>query len=319
MPAIVACPKCKAKFKLPDHLLGKSLKCKQCGTAIPATSGKPDARAAVGVSRRVPSGAPDPTGRASTSPDELAKLGLDGPLRRAPDLFAGAGGLPPRGPDILGNAAADPGFAASMGEFPEASAETPAKPKPKPGPATAEFLQNPALPPARAARHAGGSDNKVVKKAKRKPKKLPLIQQPWLIILTVFPALTLLVLIIGLFVPEVLAVGLFVVLGLLCLTSGICSIWLLMEACQSADNSTELILYFFVPFYAIFFFVKHWDTMWKSVSATLALTASFILFFVLCAAFALSGVEMPERFQSKKREKLSATTCVEHRSYRRFV
>ena len=44
MPAVITCPKCKTKFKLPDKLIGKAIKCSSCGTAFktkapPSTTG----------------------------------------------------------------------------------------------------------------------------------------------------------------------------------------------------------------------------------------------------------------------------------------
>ena len=82
MPLVVACPKCNAKFKLPDQLIGKPIQCKAC-----------QARFQVGKPRKA---LPDQSaGKAGTAvatstitPEqraEMARLGVDGPLQSRPD------------------------------------------------------------------------------------------------------------------------------------------------------------------------------------------------------------------------------------------
>ena len=93
MPLTVACPGCQSKYSLPDKLLGKKIKCKKCGKAF-AT--KPKSNPA-GAANRSPQKPPAPSrSRAASGPaaSELAKLGLDGPLGRQPDIFESA---PPAG------------------------------------------------------------------------------------------------------------------------------------------------------------------------------------------------------------------------------
>ena len=108
MPLVVACPKCNAKFKLPDQLIGKPIQCKAC-----------QARFQVGKPRKA---LPDQSaGKAGTAvatstitPEqraEMARLGVDGPLQSRPDLFAGG---PISAADPLANhVVQDPGFAGS--------------------------------------------------------------------------------------------------------------------------------------------------------------------------------------------------------------
>ncbi len=92
MPVVIGCPKCKTKYKLPDGSLGKAIKCKACGANFQT---------------KAPSSTPAPA-RPSASSEDLAKFGLD-KLKQQPDLFAATPQAPRK--DILGNLAADPGFA----------------------------------------------------------------------------------------------------------------------------------------------------------------------------------------------------------------
>ncbi len=103
MPAVVACPKCKTKYKLPDNILGKPIKCKSCGTAFQTKAPDAAKSASTTATKSKPAGT-------KASAAELAKFGLDGPLRRQPDVFEGATPISAKAPDTLGNLAADPGF-----------------------------------------------------------------------------------------------------------------------------------------------------------------------------------------------------------------
>ena len=111
MPAVVACPKCKAKYNLPDQLIGKPVQCKACST-----------RFQVGQPRKA---LPDKSaGKAvvanSLSPQQradMAKLGIDGPFQPRPDLFAG-GPISPADP-LANHVVEDPGFATSDIEIQE--------------------------------------------------------------------------------------------------------------------------------------------------------------------------------------------------------
>ncbi len=138
MPAVIACPKCKTKYQLPDSLLGKPIKCKSCGAAFQTKAPATPAKATAPQPKT-------PSGPAQPSASELSRFGLDGPLRRQPDVFAGAAPMPRKGPDMLGNLAADPGFA-NVGYEKEVEEES------KTPDDLAEILQNPYLAPS-----AGGS------------------------------------------------------------------------------------------------------------------------------------------------------------------
>jgi len=102
MPAVVACPKCKAKYKLPDQMVGKPVQCKACQTRFQVGQPRkalPDKSAGTAVAPKAIS----PEQRA-----EMGKLGIDGPLQSRPDLF---GGGPISAADPLANhVVEDPGF-----------------------------------------------------------------------------------------------------------------------------------------------------------------------------------------------------------------
>lgn len=128
MPTAATCPKCKAKYSLPDQLLGKPVKCKSCNTMFKVAAPKA-ARAAKQPARKPVAAIPQ------ANQAELAQLGLDGPITRQPELFGEI--PPPQAGNPLGNhVVVDPGF----GEV-EASvvAEKEAKE------AVAAIFRNPAL------------------------------------------------------------------------------------------------------------------------------------------------------------------------------
>ena len=112
MPVQVACPKCKTKYNLPDEVLGKRVQCRSCKAAFrtPAPAGGAsqvhDAirqQPAQGTSQGVAK-------TAQTNANDFASLGIDGPIRRQADIFAGTAPNPQGNP--LGNSVVeDPGFA----------------------------------------------------------------------------------------------------------------------------------------------------------------------------------------------------------------
>jgi hypothetical protein len=100
MPVQIACPKCSKQYKLPDSVLGKAVKCKQCGTAFrtKAPGAKPSAS---------PAQAKRP---AAPAKQNLSEFGIDDDFQQQPDLFGAP--LPSQQASAgLGNfAAEDPGF-----------------------------------------------------------------------------------------------------------------------------------------------------------------------------------------------------------------
>ena len=108
MPVKIACPKCSKSYTLPDSALGKTVKCKACGTAF--RTRKPDAAAQPTPTR--PAARPAKTGARPApakpaqpvSPD-VSQFGVEGGFQQQPDIF----GAPPspRGGAGLDNFAED--------------------------------------------------------------------------------------------------------------------------------------------------------------------------------------------------------------------
>lgn len=114
MPVTIACPKCQSRYQIAETVIGKTIECKKCSTRFTAAV----APTPVAVGAAVAGGAAPARRPAKLNPrysegapaEELARLGLDGPIRRAPDPLSED--LIPPAKDILGNFAADPGFGA---------------------------------------------------------------------------------------------------------------------------------------------------------------------------------------------------------------
>lgn len=101
---VVACPQCKTRYKLPENARGKVVQCKNC-----------NAKFAAGSQPRTAPPAAQPKNQSTRQPvaagadPGLQKFGLDGPIRRTPDLFE----VPPPGPNdpLANHVIEDPGFA----------------------------------------------------------------------------------------------------------------------------------------------------------------------------------------------------------------
>ena len=280
MPAIVACPKCKARYQLPDGVLGKAIKCKSCGTAFQTKATAAVVAPNIANEKAVGTASVS-AGRQSTA-NELARFGIDGPLHRQPDVFAGAAPLPRQAPDFLGNHASEPGF----GEVKKTKPAKPIAVEDKSKAHQAEFLTNPAL--------RLDDNRKRASEGGRKTKVAPFHQQVWFIVSAVFPLLLALILLVTYFSPTFGGYVLAGYFGILCLTGGLIGLWNFINCLKSADNSTEIVLFILVPFYAVFFCVKHWSQVWQSTVANLAL--SFIVVpatIVMLVLFVLIAGELP--------------------------
>ena len=194
MPAVVACPKCKKKYHLPDGLLGKPIKCKACETQFKAPAAKP---AAAGTGRTVAGAAQQTTQNpaqlaaqqkaqalAQQRALELKRLGVEGSIQRAPDIFAGPG--PMRGtPDPLANhVIEDPGF----GDGSDAIVIK--EVKAKPNDPLASMYANPALAPAK---------KKLTDGLKKKKKKVAWHGQLWFRMIAIFVPLFVIAIVISYF------------------------------------------------------------------------------------------------------------------------
>jgi len=115
MPTVVVCPKCQARYQLPETAVGKTIQCKKCSAKFLATPADQGAKVAASATSQAKTGAATSTKLqidsrypVGASTEALARLGLGAPLRRQPDPMGGPFSPPPK--DILGNFAADPGF-----------------------------------------------------------------------------------------------------------------------------------------------------------------------------------------------------------------
>lgn len=109
MPVTIACPKCQTKYKLPDSSLGKAIKCQKCGAGFKTKARTQQRQARSQPKQPTPAQqAPAQGANSQQRAQEMAKLGIDGPLRRQGDIF---GAALPQGAGQLGNfAGEDPGF-----------------------------------------------------------------------------------------------------------------------------------------------------------------------------------------------------------------
>lgn len=106
MPAVVACPKCSKKYKLPDKMLGKGVKCSQCETQFKAAAPK---RAAASPDPRAKTASNAAAAAKARRAQELKALGVEGSIDRPADVFTGAAMAGTNDP--LGNHVIDdPGF-----------------------------------------------------------------------------------------------------------------------------------------------------------------------------------------------------------------
>lgn len=149
MPVAIACPKCQTRYAIPEQNLGKPVRCKSCGavfkTKAPAKQPQPAGQAA--AKSKVPQQA---------SKSELAEFGIDGPIGKQADIFAGASAPPQHGGNPLGNfQLEDPGFADVSQVQYEVEQESTSGPE-----GMDAILNNPYLTPA------SGSDKKK-KRSKR--------------------------------------------------------------------------------------------------------------------------------------------------------
>ena len=259
MPAAVACPKCKKKYTVPDHLLGKPVKCAGCGNTF-----KTAAAARAGTSAQH---APSPEAIAAREKAQalarqraegLKRLGIDSAIQTEPDIFAGA--TPARGPDPLANhMVEDPGFAKASGpvrteEVADVEDEDP----------MAQMFVNPAL----------ASDSKKKNRStggKRPP--MAMSSQPWLLLTVVFvPVFAALMglKLGGILSPETAALLTTIACGLFVLACLAIYVWGLMLVYRTTPNVLQLLLCALVPFYIIYYIIIHWDDMKSFAYALIA-------------------------------------------------
>lgn len=117
MPVIAGCPKCQARYNLPDKYVGTTIKCKKCQSPfkVAAASANPPAKTPIREKVAVAAASKSSASRDPSVNSLYAEFGLDGPLKKPNnDVFAGLKPLPAKkgAADTLTNyAAEDPGFA----------------------------------------------------------------------------------------------------------------------------------------------------------------------------------------------------------------
>ena len=263
MPAVVACPKCKKRFNLPDKLLGKTVKCTECATSFrtPPPQGTGTGQAPANAqAQQAQAKRQQAAAEAKRRAIELQKLGVDGPLQQAPDVFDGLASV--RGTaDPLNNVVLeDPGFAdVNYTAEPEFVEESP----------NAGMFDNPAL----AAKDSGSKKMGGKKKKKRRGKNSGLKGQPWFLILAIFAPLCLLTLVLsltGILSPQAcffISVVLMILLGLVSMALQVWQFILI----QNEMNLTQALLSLFIPFYVLYPIIDRWSVMKDYVYAVLSL------------------------------------------------
>ncbi len=261
MPVVVACPKCKKKYHLPDGLLGKPIKCKACETQFKAPARKP---AGAG------SGQPPAQNPAQLAAQqkaqalaqqralELKRLGVEGSIQRAPDIFAGPG--PMRGtPDPLANhVIEDPGF----GDGSDAIVIKVAKAKPNDP--LASMYANPALAPVK---------KKLTDGLKKKKKKVAWHGQLWFRMIAIFVPLFVIAIVISQFEwlsESTNGLVSWVLCGILGIAGFCISIWGLKIVYETTPEALQVLLCLFVPGYIIYYIIVHWEPMKPYAFALLA-------------------------------------------------
>lgn len=245
MPTNVACPKCSTKYKIPDKLLGKAVKCQKCGASFRVGGKKPAAAPAGQTSAK--------SNRPTTKSSELAKFGLDGPIRSDDlDIFdSSPASAPP--PNALGNHALDPGFVPPQPKDENAEVDP------------NELFVNPALAPKKKKKMSidsyqptrerlGDFDGEpfVFKDA---------IKLPWFLLLMVLGVVALICTVVPYMLGPEYAWITFVGMGICGLASFVVNMWGLVLAYQTTGEVVTLILCLFVPFYFLYFLIVNWSAM----------------------------------------------------------
>ena len=250
MPAAVACPKCKKKYSLPDKMLGKVVKCSNCTTKFktPAPRAGQPAKAATN---------PQAAKAASNArAAEMRKLGIDGPIQRAPDLFDS--GVKPRkgeGDPLANHIVGDPGFA--QVDLPQQKVEETVDP-------LADMYANPAIQQEKVSSVPRGTGKKAGKKAgkkKRKKSQGTFASKIWLWIPTIFIPIFILGIVLSFFAPTPAAIIVGIAYGIFSLTGTAIGIWALVETYKVSESVAQLLLSIFVPFYILYFFATNWQPM----------------------------------------------------------
>lgn len=283
MPVAVACPKCKKKYSLPDKMLGKVVKCSKCEAKFKTPAGNaPAGNAKAGQTRKAAANPQRPKAQAASNAQaaEMKKLGIDGPIQRAPELFDSRAKSPRRGEaDPLANhVVGDPGFA--QVDMPREEVEETVDP-------LAEMYANPAIEPEKTSPQSRAAAAKKGKKKKKKKSKGDFASNVWFWIAAIFVPVILLGFICTYFAPGVATVIAIVGYVAFLLVSTAVGIWMLVETYKVSDSIVQLLLVIFVPFYALYFLIANWKQM-KNVGNALVAQTLVLMFAGFMAGIAIA-------------------------------
>ncbi|MEM9941209.1 MAG: zinc-ribbon domain-containing protein [Planctomycetota bacterium] len=184
MAVKIACPKCNAQYQLPQSALGKAVKCKSCGavfkTKAPATGNNalmvptnPNGQTKAAQQKGglvVQNQAGNQVTTTGPSASEFAQFGIQGPLKRPPEIFPRYTGRPRQ---QLPSVIEDPGFgsASAVSSGGELKLEDDSS-----GDGMESIINNPFLKEANERAEAENSA-KQKRKAKRKKIKKQAVQE----------------------------------------------------------------------------------------------------------------------------------------------
>ena len=282
MPLAIACPKCKKKYDLPDKFLGKPVKCTECATQfqVPAGKGKPKAAAKASANPRAAANQQAAAKRkqaqaaAQQKAKELQQLGVDGPIRRAPDVFDGLAQAKGTADPLANHLIEDPGFGEASVKRKKSDINETADPM-------AGMFENPAL--------AAPKKKRMGAKGKKKSKG-GFGDKAWLWFMVVFtPALLL---------PSVLNISGVVSLETASRIAAISSgafwfawlagkIWGVKLTYQSTESVLHTVLTALIPFYAIYPIVTHWEKMKSYAYLYIAPYAMFLILIIVAVILGL--------------------------------
>ena len=267
MPAVVACPKCKKKYKLPDKMLGKGVKCTECQTQFKTPAPKATVTAAKADQRRAAAAQKAAESKARQTQD-LAALGVDGVIERpVTDVFAGLGTAGMKGtPDPLANhPLEDPGFGDGAEQaIAPAVAEKPDDP-------LSSMFANPALAKKDKKRHSSG-------KGKKKGEGFG--SQVWLYLSVVFIPIFAVLLVLSLTKAvdsNTISLITMIAYGVFYLAMFAVSIWGFIRIYQVTESVVLLLLSIFLFFPIFYVLYKNWSELKNYGKALIACLVILVL------------------------------------------
>ena len=275
MPALVACPKCKKKYKLPDNVLGKGVTCTQCGTQFKTPA--PTAQRSMVDPRQAAAAQQARTRQAKA----LNALGVQGSIEKPADLFSNSAGMPGTADPLANHVIQDPGFGDG--------ADLALRPKEidKPDDPNAAMFSNPALVKEKKKKSA---------KAKKAKKKTPSewYLQPWFMMLAIFIPLfgaSIALILSNIIQSETAAILAYINVGGFGLANVAIGIWGISLVAEDGDD-IQVALCRFVPFYLFFYVIVHWHSMkhfaYASIVSFILSPLAFVILIIADIIFASS-------------------------------